>query len=370
MEAARKEALETKIKEIEGAFQELKRKTEISSEQAALIGGVCGVLGDNKNKNALRLSSYKINVDEELKFSKKLGAGAFGIVYKAEFNGEEVAVKQVIAENINEDSLERFVGEIQLMSGLHHPNIVQMLACAWEAPNLAIVLEYAKNGDLGMMLQKHHKRLTWRGRRLRWIRNICHGVNYLHQRNPPVMHRDLKLENCLVTEYNVCKLSDFGESKVVSSFEENQTIVGTPYYMAPEILTGSAYNESCDVFSFAIVLASIGVVHGNTKHVFSPELRVAKKGLSPMQKKRLGGMSICNRHAKGWRADLTWFVDEGKWPKEMKDLVERCWGEDRNARPTMKEVTEEVDKWTPTMFNEGLTKELLTNNLLTNNKER
>jgi serine/threonine protein kinase len=363
IEALKKEALEAKIAEIDGAFKELKKKTEVTSEQAALIGGVCGVLGDNSDENALRLSSYKIDVDQELIFSKKLGAGAFGIVYKAEFNGEDVAVKQVIAENVNQDSLKRFVGEIQLMSNLHHPNVVQMLACAWEAPNLAIVLEYAKNGDLGMMLKKHNSRLTWRARRLRWVRNICHGVSYLHQRSPPVMHRDLKLENCLVTEYNVCKLSDFGESKVVSSFEEDQTIVGTPYYMAPEILKGDAYNESCDVFSFGIALASIGIVDGNAKHVFSPELRAGKR-LTQIQKKRLGGMSICNKHAKGWRADLSSFVDEGKWPEEMKNLIERCWREDRTARPTMKEASDEIEKWTPTMFNEGLANGLYTDRAL------
>jgi serine/threonine protein kinase len=77
-------------------------------------------------------------------------------------------------------------------------------------------------------------------------------MRFLHCRNPPVMHRDLKLENCLITEFLVLKLSDFGESREAARTEEdaaNLTMVGTPYFIAPEIVNGDRYTHQCDVFS-------------------------------------------------------------------------------------------------------------------------
>jgi len=106
------------------------------------------------------------------------------------------------------------------------------------------------------------------------VLNIAQGMRYLHNRTPPVMHRDLKLENCLVTEHQVVKLSDFGESKEkVEGDEAQMTLVGTPYFIAPEVVNGDNYSTPCDVFSFAVVLACIGVSDGSAKKVFSEEVR-------------------------------------------------------------------------------------------------
>ena len=164
------------------------------------------------------------------------------------------------------------------------------------------------------------------------------------------MHRDLKPENCLITEYLVCKLSDFGESRAVD-FDGDMTIVGSPYFMAPEVFRGEAYDESCDLFSLALLIASMGVVNGKVTYVLSKEAREGKK-LTQMQKQRLSGMGVANRHARGWRADLSWFArpDGGCWPPEMRRLIERCWEKDRRKRPTINSIAKEIDGWTGSMF--------------------
>ena len=133
------------------------------------------------------------------------------------------------------------------------------------------------------------------------------------------------------------------------------TVVGSPYYMASEVLRGEQYDESCDVFSLGLLIASLGVDDGKIQKVFSEEVREGKE-LTKMQKQRLKGMAIANRHARGWRADLTWWVEKGGWSREMKGLVERCWEEDREKRPKINDIAREVDAWTGSMFVAGVTK--------------
>lgn len=138
-------------------------------------------------------------------------------------------------------------------------------------------------------------------------------------------------------------------------YEGDMTVVGSPYYMASEVLRGEQYDESCDVFSLGLLIASLGVDDGKIQKVFSEEVREGKE-LTKMQKQRLKGMAIANRHARGWRADLTWWVEKGGWSREMKGLVERCWEEDREKRPKINDIAREVDAWTGSMFVAGVTK--------------
>jgi len=272
-------------------------------------------------------------------------------VYLAKFRGETVAVKQLIAEKIDQGSILRFKAEILLLTQLHHPNICQILAAAWQAPHLAIVLEFAHNGDLGQYLKKYKNEASWRNSRLKFLNNIAHGMRYLHNRNPPVMHRDLKTENCLITEFHVLKLSDFGESRtaVGENDEEagNLTLVGTSFFIAPEVLNGEFYTESCDVFSFAILVCCLGIESGDARHIFSKEMR-ENMPLTIKQKQKVQGSYIAQRHVRGWRTDL----DGLAWPHSMKQLVSACWKPDPQKRPNFEEICAEIEKWSHTDFGE------------------
>jgi len=134
------EALARDLDDAEANLQELFSKLELTEDQLQLIKG------STEGLEALR--GYHIDVEAELQFERKIGEGGFGIVYLAKFRGETVAVKQLISDRIDKASIESFKNEILLLTQLHHPNICQVLAAAWEAPHLAIVLEYAKEGDL------------------------------------------------------------------------------------------------------------------------------------------------------------------------------------------------------------------------------
>jgi hypothetical protein len=341
-----KEALERELESKEAELSELNSKLQLTEAQVKLV---------NEATEGLEgLHSYKIDMQRDLEFKEKIGEGAFGIVYLATFRGETVAVKQLVSEKIDADSLARFKAEILLLANLHHPAICQILAASWVAPNLAIVLEYAHNGDLQLYLKKYKDQVTWnpsgkRGSRLTFVSNIAHGMRYLHNRSPPVMHRDLKCENCLVTQFHVLKLSDFGESRETrandADDESSMTLVGTPYFIAPEVIRGDSYDISCDVFSFAIVLCCIGVPDGSVRKVFSEELRAGKQ-LTKMQAAKLKGMHVSNNHARGWRSDLSSF----NWPEKMAELVKACWSPDPSTRPTFDEICVEVEGWRPELF--------------------
>ena len=295
------------------------------------------------------LTSYKIDLEQELEFSKKLGEGAFGIVYLAKFRGETVAVKQLLSTAVDEDSVARFKFEILLLTRLHHPNITQILGAAWTAPHLAIVLEYAENGDLSCYLKKHMEKCNWRNGRLKFLKNIAHGMRYLHNRDPPVMHRDLKTENCLITSWLGLKLSDFGESreKIKNNELENLTQVGTPFFVAPEVFRGDFYTESCDVFSFALVLGCLGIADGSVIKLFSSDMRMGRQ-LSVSDKQKINPNHIAMGHQTGWRADL----GDLDWPQKMKKLVTDAWKDDPKVRPGFNEICEELEKWSFADFGE------------------
>ena len=192
-----------------------------------------------------------------------------------------------------------------------------------------------------VFLKKNGGGLKW-AQRMKFLSNIAYGMRYLHNRTPVVMHRDLKLENCLITEFLVLKLTDFGESKEKQTANEGalMTMVGTPFFIAPEVVNGDIYDEACDVFSFAILLCCLGVDDGNAKKVFSEPLRSGKM-LTKVQEARLKGMHISNKHVSGWRADLGSF----KWPDKYMELVAKCWDGDSKKRPTFSEICVILESW-------------------------
>lgn len=95
--------------------------------------------------------------------------------------------------------------------------------------------------------------------RLRFALQAAKGMNYLHELEPPVIHRDLKSENLLIDENMNCKVADFGICTFKCSTDYTMTSVGTPIYMAPEIIckTSRAYTTKVDVYSFGILLVEM-----------------------------------------------------------------------------------------------------------------
>ena len=171
-----------------------------------------------------------------------IGAGAYGEVFKSDYRGTPVAVKTM--KQVDEEGLERFQGEIMLMSGLRHQNIVTMVGCCWEKDLMALVMEFCEKGTSTDVLKSEGAQLTWDDPLLKWLLDVSRGMSYLHgmtyydgdrkEQVKGIIHRDLKPDNCLVTETWGVKIADFGEARAAL---ENATMtqVGTPIYIAPEV---------------------------------------------------------------------------------------------------------------------------------------
>ena len=248
-----------------------------------------------------------------------IASGAFGVVNKARFRGTVVAVKTLIGNNqgIN---VEEFTHEVELLSRLHHPNIVLFMG-ATEKPR-SIITEYVHRGSLYDVLCKSPDKIT-----PKVIKNIAlgiaRGMTYLHGHQPPVIHRDLKSQNILITKDYQAKIADFGISRTVTSEMTMTRRAGTTRWTAPEVLDGGNYTEKADVYSFSIVLWELLSKEGNMP--FGDERWEAKVEAKVLAEER---------------------PDIPEVAKELQPIVnvmENCWAQSPDDRPTFDEIVETLE---------------------------
>ncbi|CAM6039846.1 unnamed protein product [Sphagnum compactum] len=191
----------------------------------------------------------------------KLGQGSYGVVYKGIFpNKNEVAVKQLFNES--QQSIDEFLNEIVLITGVKHRNLVKLKGCCiTTSKKRLLVYEYVENNDLEQALfGKGKHMLNWPVRF-----NICLGVArglfYLHEiAQPRIIHRDIKASNILLDKDLQARIADFGLALL---FPEDQThittmhIAGTKGYLAPEYATCGQLTEKVDVYSFGVLVLEI-----------------------------------------------------------------------------------------------------------------
>lgn len=185
----------------------------------------------------------------EIFIEKKIGGGSFGTVFKGEWRGTEIAVKVVK----NDADTTEFDIEMDIISRLHHPNILQFLgACTIVQPHM-IVMEYMTNDTL----ESANTFLT-HAQRIGIVKDIARGLAYLHNRKPDcIIHRDLKPNNILLTTSFKAKIGDFGISCIRASNDEAYNMTsetGTYRYMAPEVLMHKEYGAKVDIWSFGMIL--------------------------------------------------------------------------------------------------------------------
>ncbi|CAK9105446.1 Serine/threonine-protein kinase STY46 (Serine/threonine/tyrosine-protein kinase 46) [Durusdinium trenchii] len=181
-----------------------------------------------------------------------VASGSFGDVYRGEYEGAEVAIKTP-ARDIDPDMLEKFAVEIELMTQLHHPNIVRFIGACVDGPDKFLVIEFLENGSLhDFLVSPRAEALVDYPRIIRFSIDIARAMRYLHSR-ANIIQRDLKSRNILLDESLNCKVCDFGLSRF-SEEDHTMTACGTPFWVAPEIVLGEKYDGKADVFSFAIVM--------------------------------------------------------------------------------------------------------------------
>ncbi|XP_060806660.1 LIM domain kinase 1 [Amyelois transitella] len=232
-----------------------------------------GVLGDLSRCRSFRAGPVAGQVFRaaDLLQGELLGSGFFGQVYKVTHRdtNEVMVLKQLY--RLDEDAQRNFLKEVAVLRSLKHPNVLRFVGVLYKEKRLHLVTEYVAGGTLHQLLQDRSRPLSW-VTRARLARDVSAGVGYLHRMN--VIHRDLNSHNCLVREDQTVIVADFGLARIVqrtasSTLERKSrahdatlrrkryTVVGNPYWMAPEMMNGDVYDEKVDVFSFGIILCEI-----------------------------------------------------------------------------------------------------------------
>ncbi|CAG8982195.1 hypothetical protein HYALB_00003631 [Hymenoscyphus albidus] len=193
---------------------------------------------------------------KDYRLGECLGKGAFGSVYKA-FNwgtGEAVAVKQIKLGDLPRSELRMIEAEIDLLKNLNHDNIVKYLGFVKSSDCLNIILEYCENGSLHSICKSYGKfpeNLVGV-----YMGQILLGLQYLHDQG--VIHRDIKGANILTTKDGKVKLADFGVStSTLAGADKEAQVVGTPYWMAPEIIQLSGATPASDIWSLGCTVIEL-----------------------------------------------------------------------------------------------------------------
>jgi tRNA A-37 threonylcarbamoyl transferase component Bud32 len=185
---------------------------------------------------------------------RRIGAGSFGKVYQAVsvLTGKEVAIKKFDkAEIKTELAKQKIFQEAKILTMLDHPNVARLLEVFENKGNIFCVMEFAKEGDL-LDLIKARGPLAEDIARFVTVQ-VAHGLKHCHGRG--VLHRDVKLDNVLLSANFVAKICDFGISRVVRPGEVMREDCGTPAYTAPEVVAGAGYSGfQADVWSLGVML--------------------------------------------------------------------------------------------------------------------
>lgn len=192
--------------------------------------------------------------------SNEIGFGGYGKVYKGILpDGKIVAIKRA-QQGSMQGGLE-FKTEIELLSRVHHKNLVGLVGFCFEQGEQMLVYEFMPNGTLRESLTgRSDIHLDWK-RRLRIALGSARGLAYLHElANPPIIHRDVKSTNILLDENLTAKVADFGLSKLVSDSEKGHVstqVKGTLGYLDPEYYMTQQLTEKSDVYSFGVVMLEL-----------------------------------------------------------------------------------------------------------------
>ncbi|KAJ4457966.1 putative Serine/threonine-protein kinase EDR1 [Paratrimastix pyriformis] len=308
-----------------------------------------------RRASAIELASWKTfqvaSIDfTNLKIRERIGHGAAGEVFRGDLNGTVVAVKRLFDTTQSETQLAEFRREVSMMRTLRHPVrlvsvtvfasalllmgfwvvvaavlpgfcsgcgpqfIVGLVGATFENPKL-IITEYMGRGSLYVILHNDAIALPME-LRLRMAFDMARGLNYLHTLRPPILHRDIKSQNMLVTDDMRVKVSDFGISRLTQE-AGIATAAGTPAWSAPEVLRGDRSGLPSDVYSFGVVLWELIT------------RRPLGRGASPAVM-----MTVAREDGR------LPIPSASECPPIFSDLMRQCFEADPEKRPSMQQLVD------------------------------
>eukprot|EP01122_Echinamoeba_exundans_P014147 TRINITY_DN6348_c0_g7_i1.p1 TRINITY_DN6348_c0_g7~~TRINITY_DN6348_c0_g7_i1.p1 ORF type:complete len:1031 (+),score=156.79 TRINITY_DN6348_c0_g7_i1:192-3284(+) len=247
--------------------------------------------------------------------TKKVGEGAAGAVYLAtdRQTGKPVAIKSM---NVTQQNRPLIATEIQIMRTSQHPNVVGFIdAFLQDQRILYVVMEFMASGSLTDILEYFESNIHLNEAQMAFVcRETLKGLAFCHSMQR--IHRDIKSDNILLGGDGSVKIADFGyAAQLTNEKSKRATIVGTPYWMAPEVIRGSEYDQKVDIWSLGIMLMEMA--EGEPPYMEFPPLRalflITTKGIPPLKK-------------------------QDKWSPELQDFLSRCLEKESADRPTAEEL--------------------------------
>lgn len=239
----------------------------------------------------------------------KIGEGAAGQVFVATHvkTGNKVAIKKM---EINSENIKLLVTEIDIMKTSDHPNIVHYVdSYIVNSNELWVVMEYMGGGCLTDVLECFDSVQMTEPQIAYCCRETLRSLAYVHSLHR--IHRDIKSDNILLTNDGKIKLADFGyAAQLTNGRYKRHTVVGTPYWMAPELIRGHEYGTKVDIWSLGIML--IEMAEGEPPYMEYPPLRalflITTKGIPPVK-------------------------NQNKWSREFHDFFAKCLDVNVQTRP-------------------------------------
>ncbi|ELP89031.1 protein serine/threonine kinase, putative [Entamoeba invadens IP1] len=279
--------------------------------------------GENVNIPVVAESAMSSYLDQtEIIVKRLVGEGSFGKVYLGVFRGTQVALKVMKQINLDQETLDEFKKEVEMLNKFRCDQIVHFFGSVRMPRIIGMVVEYAPFGSLRSVFMSTKFHDVCEKIKVKYLVDVTKALVYLHTSG--VLHRDIKPDNVLIFDVTSiittnAKLSDFGSSRNINLLLSNMSFtkgVGTPVYMAPEIYNKNRYSVAADVFALGITIFE------------------------------------CMKWGEAYDGEMftfTWqvpdYVNKGnRLPKpenvtdEMYDIIQKCWSHDPKKRPTASEV--------------------------------
>jgi NIMA (never in mitosis gene a)-related kinase len=222
-------------------------------------------------------------------------------------------------ENMTEQEQKETLLEAKILEKLDHPNIIkfrEVFIAKKPKYTLNIVTDYADGGDLQTKIKNQKGKYFSETQILDWFTQICLALKHIHDKK--ILHRDLKSQNIFLTENGIVKIGDFGIAKCLEcTWQKAMTVVGTPYYLSPEIVNNKPYSFKSDIWSLGVLLYEMAALKmpfdANSLPMLS--LKIIKGNYNPLP---------------------------NNFSKDMRNLVAALLVVDVNKRPNINDILSKI----------------------------
>jgi hypothetical protein len=269
---------------------------------------------------------------------RAIGRGGMAAVYEARDTrrGTSCAIKEMslstVPANERPQAIQNFLAEARILSRLNHPNLPAFTDFFTEGTRHFLVMEFIDGNTLEELLEANHGPFSER-RVLGWARQLCDVLEYLHSQQPPIIFRDLKPGNIMLTRGGRIKLVDFGIARIFrSSGSQDTQLLGTPGFAPPEQYGSAQTDERSDIYSLAMTLFQLMTdavnetgfglkdVHFNYPHISPPVARVLEKATSLKPEDRYESVVVFRRALLGIGTFRFESGGEATTPDELAEL--------------------------------------------------